>query len=375
MQHHEPRPHAVRTLLVHRSRRSPSPWWHSCALATIPTPLSADNVAQISTDALALHNAGFDTVLVTLDDPVLLVHPSSPLPEFIHQLKARRQRVIVRIPNETFVSLGARGADMENRVTTLLLRTRGALNAGADGVDLGVCAEEYEDSPVRRALARERFTSLVRQVEAECATFDSQPIVTAHLSGFDTPAIMSHLEDDWFHHLHDDALLTASFDAPSLELVISDSLSIRDRIGAVAPWNVDCLPAERQSDVDRALTLLALGLPGVFHGRLCGESVVEQVSAASYIRTALTLRSERKLGTHALGVLHGLEWARPDTLVYLNSDVMIIVNTADQPLALPPGSQILVASSQGSDGVVAPRSCAWVSVARIQPAPTAEFSD
>lgn len=370
----------MRTSIVHRATKGPSPWWHASTILSPSTLYSPATESALQEEARRARAAGFDAVLIEPETSAPLVAPESPLAAFISGIRGSGLRVLVRIPNDTLSSLGARGLDMENRVSSILARTRGALAAGADGVDLGVCVEEDDSSPVRAALARERFAALVRQVEAEAASWDSQPIVTARIDGADAERVRSHLEEEWFHHLCDDSLRRASWSAEAIRDAVVSSLAVRDRVGAVAPWSFDLTATPERLPLparESALLVYALSLPGAVHA-VCsrpdalGDTAPGSFSIDEAAARALRARIESGLGTGALGFVDGLEWAGPGVSVHANGPVLVVLNTSDALVRVPASAGLLLSSApvevlESGESRVPADCCAWFETPRIRP--------
>lgn len=401
------------TRLIHRSTRLPSPWWHSTTVLAPKALFSPETAGIILDEARFAVSLGFESILVEPGSADVLVRPDSGLGAFVEALHSLGLRVVLRVPSDTLSSLGVRALDMDDRTSALLARTRGAIAAGADGIDLGVCQEEESSSPIRAALARQRFATLVRLVEAEAASSDSQPIVTARIADADPERIRHHLEEYWFHHLRDDSLRDAGWSAEAIRQALVSSLAERDPLGAVMPWSFDVSRSallrgpgsgigsqgwepglgaeaaqagspedEGETARERALFCFAASLPGVVHAVCRGEKhddgIGRGASPDAAVERALRLRSERGLGTGNLGLVDGCEWAHTGASVHVNGSVMVVLNTSAEEVVVPSEYSPLLSSSavEGGGGPtpVPPECCAWFEMPVIRPAPLKAWS-
>ncbi len=401
---------AVTTTLVHRVHHGAAPWWNDAVICDVAGNVDDVEIAQLGDLLIDMSRAGFTAVLIrpARSDIVL---DGSTLEDFILRAHRAGLKVLVRLagallPGDTGQDARARGAfaALEDGVSTLVVRARAALKAGADGIDLGIIDEVGPAGDVDQSRAV-RFSQLVQILHAEEADFEPVPILTAETLLDNPVAFRRHLEEDWFHHLRDDALVTASWDADVLRARVRDSLHDRDVLGQVAGWHWshtrlthDPLRTpqgswERGSSEARraAMALYCLTLPGAAyvpfchlggrarpvpgapqrHERTWGETP-RAAEEARLLARATRIRAERLIGTGSLAYVAGLDWAPPETAVHIAAGVTVVLNTSHAPVLVPPEHRLLV-SSDGSGSVegeptrVNPEACAWFDTARVRP--------
>ena len=97
----------------------------------------------------------------------------------------------------------------------------------------------------------------------------------------------------------------------------------------------------------------ATWLPQPAEWRELALDVQQGVEGSTYelYRQALRLRRELRLG---LGTLAWVDDAGADVLAFVNDDVLVLANTGTEPVALPEGAQVLLASGDlaGDPGTV-----------------------
>lgn len=335
---------------------------------------------------------GFDALLLS---PAfsLFTQASDTLRVLVDHGHEAGARVILRLPDRLCAGLGASESDDEARRAAARFLVRGAVEAGADGVDLRVHADDLHGPFTQARIAPQRFSELVRLVEAE-ALGDVALIVTAHIEGACTDALRSHLEEEWFHHLHWDALQSVPFDSKTLAGMLCESLDVHDRLGAVTAWSV---PLPRQESTEEIARFLhALSLPGVVYvcpsfsssGSVAGgggETLRGSValsgnysesafgcSELTILKRALEIREFGKLATASLGIVEGLAWSHEGVCVHVNGPIMVVVNTSASSVAVPHTASLLVSSTPvqiRADGwtLVPSRACAWFQAPRVRP--------
>ncbi len=394
--------HAVTTTLVHRVQRGRFPWWRRSVVCDFAGVVDDTDLAAIEDLVLDLARVGYDAVVVR---PARcdIVLDGAVLEQLITRVHRAGLKVIDRLSGALLPVGGTMGGafmDLESGVSTLVVRTRAALKSGADGVDLGLIDEAGADPAVPDPRDG-RFTRLVQIEEAELADFDPVPILSAEAGASTGPAFRRHLEEEWFHHLRDDTLVAAPWDADGLRGRVSRSLHDRDRLGQVAVWHWSrtCdgagAPApgswhEGGGDLRRAaMALYSLSLPGAVYvpfrdlgGRETdagGDRLHRTWSADEVARReshllarALRARSERSMGSGSLAFVDNLDWSHPGVGIHISAGVMVVLNTSATPVTVP-GEHHLVVSSDGMQPgrgvptVVLPDVCAWFDTARVQP--------
>lgn len=332
----------------------------------------------------------------------------SRLASFIERVHRTGVKVIVRLSGAR-VPGSSEGAfvNFEQDVSSLVVRTRAALKAGADGIDLGIIREDDQSGDDQA----QRFTQLIHILQAELADFERMPILSAESSITTPHALSRHLEEDWFHHLRDDALVTCPWDITELHERIACTLSERSRLGHVAAWqwshcvtdNRPVLPSpgsweEGASQWRRnAMALVALSLPGAAYApfdRLAGRRNFDAHDGAhvewepsedarrerEMVSRALRIRVERSMGSGSLAYVNHLAWAHEGVGVHLCAGVMVVVNASDTPVEVPPEHALLLDSTGRSGGepnqptVVGPDQCAWFEAALVQAPPVSSYS-
>jgi alpha-glucosidase len=407
---------AVTTLLVHRVHRGDAPWWSHAVVCDVAGSVDDAEMAEVSGLLLDISRAGFSAILIRPARSDIALDGSA-LAGFTTRAHRAGLKVLVRlsgarVPGDPEDAGGA-FTDLEDGVSTLVVRARAALKAGADGIDLGIIDE---GGPARDEADAGRFTHLVRILHAELADFDPMPILTAEALLGDEPAFRRHLEEDWFHHLRDDALVTAPWEAGALRRRVRSSLSERDRLGQVAAWHWSHTRVVHDSvhvpegsweygssEARRtAMALYSLTLPGAAyvpfchlggrtHALPCASSAPGAREADRYHRTwgaspqaagearllarATRVRAERLMGTGSLAFVDGLPWAPPEVAVHICAGVMVVLNTSDAPVLVPAEHRLLLCSDASAAAAadeptrIGPDACAWFDTARVQPAP------
>ena len=252
-----------------------------------------------------------------------------------------------------------------------------------------------------------RLTEYFNDLHALVAQHVEDGMIGADVSVRYPEAMHHHLQEDWLHHLRDDSLVLARWEAASITDYVSRSFEEHDRFGATLAWRV--LPSYRLGDhsnpgdsrswfavppVERrrrgmALQALMLALPGAVYLRQGDEVALpdEQVpdsplslsaavnreaalqgdqfaSPLATVRHATHLRRERRLAEAPLAFVDGIDWAPPGVLTLLVRNVLVLVNTTTEPVHLPPHAEVLLASRvlSQSDGhlLVPATTTVWV---------------
>lgn len=367
----------ITTTMVHRGGRGRPEWWRS----GVVYELTAHDLGGEDLDAVvagARHAS-------RLGAQALLIHPgTSPAdaPEAAATLLRRTDRLGLRL----LVSV----PDGQDRLTVL----RHWLDIGAEGADVGVVP-----APDPQSAGRGEDLGAVQAIIA-AETVDG--ILTAATSAKDPDALLARLQEVWPHHLRDDRLVFTPWSAPALRRTITEAYAQRDPLGAPMVWALhDPVaadgravpdPAPLAEDRFRAVALLALALPGAVHLRQ-GEQVGLTDGAASagpraadraevvrgrvaeqagspgstyeMFRLALRLRNELGLSAGPLGWVSGLHQAAAEsTLAFVNRQVLVLLNTSEHAVHLPPTVEVLHASTAlhpaPRGGVaVPPSACVW----------------
>ena len=256
-------------------------------------------------------------------------------------------------------------------------------------------------------LLSERFAIL----QALVAEHVDDGLIGADVSADYPDALRHHLQDDWLHHLRDDALMLTRWNAESLTRHITHSLDEHDRFGAPPAWRYlpsyrlveSTDPATRRwfetGDEERgrrslALQALVLALPGSVYLRQgdeislpdkdkptstqelaeliderSGEQGVQFGSPLATVRHATYVRREHALATGPFAFVVGLDWCPTDVLTFLNRDILVLVNTSEQGVALPEQAQVLLASGallqEDRHLVVPPTTTVWLSASTV----------
>jgi alpha-glucosidase len=127
----------------------------------------------------------------------------------------------------------------------------------------------------------------------------------------------------------------------------------RDGARVPLPWVADA-PAYGFSPTGAAW----LPQPASFARHAADREEADPASTLALYRAAIALRRERGLGTS------GLSWndSPSDVLDATLGDVRLVLNMGDDPVALPEGARVLLASVDDavSDGMLAPDSSVWL---------------
>ena len=378
------------TTLVHRPYDGPEEWWRHALVYEIPSPAlgaaELDRTTPIIEHALYL---GMDALLIR---PSLLEVSSEidSIRRFIDAAGEQGLRTIVRISGALGPITGPYAKQTNSFITglegagdDLLRRSEAYLRAGAAGIDLGTIVPPQVTNEVRL----DRLSAYCAMLHGQLAEYVEEgslgPAVTA-----DYPdSLRHHLQDDWVHHLRDDCLTLTRWDAESLTSHLTRSLDEHDRFGATPTWrflpphilseHLDPGDGQRWYSVDHderlrrglALQAMMLALPGSLYLRQGDEialsdsdkptapleladMVIEHTqgqasqfgSPAATVRHAAHVRLEYNLACAPLAFVTGLEWCPAEALAFLVRGVLVVVNTSDAPIVLPPEAKVLLSS-------------------------------
>ncbi len=386
------------TTLVHRIQRGPLPWWRSCVVADFVGGVGPTEFPDIDDLLPVLLDAGFTAISLRPSHTDIVAAPET-LTRTVARAHDLGMKVLVRLAGAG-LPLGSRDTTaFEGDRAALVVRTRAALKCGADGIDLGLL--DTARTPEERA----RSSRLIQILHAELADFDPAPILAARSTSTDDEAFRRHLEEDWFHHLRDEALLTVAWDAQALAEAITATYARRDPLGQVAAWHWSHARGLGDEDLiapgswedgagghrRAAMALVGLSLPGVayvpfgqlgghlwedghggFHRTWAGDE--NSRAGASVLAQALRLRAARGIPQGSLALVTSLPWAHPGVEVHVANGVMVVVNTSDTPVEVPAEHTLLLRSDalgtpEGSPTVLPGDTSAWFDTARVTPVP------
>lgn len=403
--------HSIRTNLIHERVTVATPWWRTATVCDVPGSYEDDDLRRLAKVLPHIAGLGFDAVLLRPADPV--VEESLPyLPKFVAKAHRLGLRVISR------VYLLPEGAaldpldsppllDMKHDANRINERVRAALDAGCDGVDLGTVSRDANED--KDGHADQVFSESVRLQLAELASFDDSFILTAAFATEPEEFYKRHLEEEWFHHMRNDAIVTSEWDATALQTTLAKIYASHDRVGHTTAWRHSLFgwshsPAARDSeDVGwmkdapparrTAMNLYLASLPGAVYLPFLavGGSVKVKERAkkpsklrfsfakspigeyqAHTITLALSLREEEDMAHSHVAFVEGFPWAGGDVAVHLTGPVMVVLNTGDETVFVPREHRLMVSSSP-TTGVdsrgtqVPPDTCSWFMPAPPKP--------
>lgn len=360
---------------------------------------TAGELSNIRSLLIDLARTGFRALSLTVHSE--LVDGSSwALRDFIASAHRSGMKVLVRLalPGALLCSDGCDADEVVQRVNH-------ALSCGADGIDIDVLDAP---GPGRTELGQQRLSQFIHLLHAEIADQNPQAILTAETLSSDVRDIDFHLQEHWFHHLRDGALLFSTWDDQDLRRRVTSVLQHRDALGHVANWHcsyssnrydeavrTSYLPWRQEFADQRpaALTLFALSLPGsasILFRHMGGRVVTSagkqrriwsadlaSSREATMMRSALRVREEHAMGTGSLAWVDNLPWAHQGVSVHMSAGVTVVLNTSVEDVVVP-GEHVLLVSSDPyaefdpAGTVVVPNSCAWFDTARVK-APTINF--
>ena len=378
------------TTLVHRPYDGPEEWWRHALVYEIPSP--ALGAAELNRTTPIIEHAlylGMDALLIR---PSLLEVSSEidSIRRFIDAAGEQGLRTIVRISGALGPITGPYAKQTTNYVTgleragdDLLQRSAAYLQAGAAGIDLGTIVPPQVTNEVRL----DRLSAYCAMLHGQLAEHVEEGIIGADVTADYPDSLRHHLQDDWVHHLRDDCLTLTRWDAESLTSHLTRSLDEHDRFGATPTWrflpphilseHLDPGDGQRWYSVDHderlrrglALQAMMLALPGSLYLRQGDEialsdsdkptapleladMVIEHTqgqasqfgSPAATVRHAAHVRLEYNLACAPLAFVTGLEWCPPEALTFLVRGVLVVVNTSDAPVVLPPEAKVLLSS-------------------------------
>ena len=378
------------TTLVHRPYDGPEEWWRHALVYEIPSPAlgaaELDRTTPIIEHALYL---GMDALLIR---PSLLEASSEidSIRRFIDAAGEQGLRTIVRISGALGPITGPYAKQTNSFITglegagdDLLRRSEAYLQAGAAGIDLGTIVPPQVTNEIRL----DRLSAYCAMLHGQLAEYVEEGIIGADVTADYPDSLRHHLQDDWVHHLRDDCLTLTRWDAESLTSHLTRSLDEHDRFGATPTWrflpphilseHLDPGDGQRWYSVDhderlrRGLALQArmLAVPGSLYLRQgdgialadsdkptapleLADMVIEHTqgqasefgSPAATVRHAAHVRLEYNLACAPLAFVTGLEWCPPEALTFLVRGVLVVVNTSDAPIVLPPEAKVLLSS-------------------------------
>ncbi len=367
-------------------------------------PSELENIKSVIID---LARVGFHALSIRpLDSSP--IPPDGELAAFITLVHRAGLKIIIRVPQHFNVS------DLDQHFDDLLTWVASAVDVGADGIDLNAFDGEHSPAALNDK-SRQQLTTFVHTLQAELSSYEPVPILAGESEHGEIDDLRYHLEEKWFHHLRDNALVSAPWDASALREHVNTTLSLRDSLGHVAAWHwshfreVSALSdvfdpsktpsgswAEGASDARRtAMVLFCLSLPGALYmpyahmaGRLIHSAGQwrriwdgDKTSAgeAQTLRLVLRTREERAMGVGSLAWVDSLEWAHSGVSVHMSAGVMVVLNTSDAPVEVPAEHRLLVSShgalpQSRTPTVIPPEACGWFETARIQP-PTTRYDD
>ena len=378
------------TTLVHRPYDGPEEWWRHALVYEIPSPAlgaaELDRTTPIIEHALYL---GMDALLIR---PSLLEVSSEidSIRRFIDAAGEQGLRAIVRISGALGPITGPYAKQTNSFITglegagdDLLHRSEAYLRAGAAGIDLGTIVPP----PVTNEIRLDRLSAYCAMLHGQLAEYVEEGIIGADVTADYPDSLRHHLQDDWVHHLRDDCLTLTRWDAESLTSHLTRSLDEHDRFGATPTWrflpphilseHLDPGDGQRWYSVGHderlrrglALQAMMLALPGSLYLRQGDEialsdsdkptapleladMVIEHTqgqasqfgSPAATVRHAAHVRLEYNLACAPLAFVTGLEWCPAEALAFLVRGVLVVVNTSDAPIVLPPEAKVLLSS-------------------------------
>ncbi len=388
------------TRQVHRGSRGVGSWWDTVAVCDLPGSFGPQDLLSIIATLPAIRRMGFGAVLVRL-----ALQDVAPQQNYIAKLvagvHAAGLRLIVRVsPDDVTVSPldSPPMVELGDDPATLVERTRLLLETGIDGVDLGMI-DEAADAPDSWELA-EKFSGTVNKQLAELASADSTVILTAEASTSTPAHFHRHLQEDWFHHLRDDSLFQAPWDAAELKKRIADAYSSRAPLGRAVAWRPALSPWREGATYQRvsapgswsdgassqratAFIVYVASLPGSLYLPFTsvGGEVMLEGSGGTALRISLSgksqarfqhdlttrmlhLRKQKGLADANLASIDGLSWASPQVAVHITGPVMVVLNASGVPVRVPAHHQPLLYSdgfvaSDGDATVLQPETCAW----------------
>lgn len=369
------------TTLVHRGARGTQPWWQQAVVYQVLGTADLDALAAMSAAMSHVARLGANALLIRVpgvspDDP----HAREVVDDFLRRAHQRGIRVMA-----SFMGTDDGGKDRDG---WHLARAAAWVAHGVDGVDLGVSLA---------AGAHDHAGIDLGALHALVA--DADAVLTGAVTAREPEALAEHLHEDWLHVTRDDRLAVTPWASAQLRAAISDSYLQRDAVGAPAGWTLTDLArgsaatwgldAEAAGRRRRAATLLMAALPGTAYvpqgeavgiaarsddpagtiaevARLADEQRGVPGSTFERYRQALRLRRELALGTGPLAWVD--DAPGPETLAFLNREVLVLTNLSERDVLVPVAREILHASDEllgPREGVVnlPPDTTVWISLA------------
>lgn len=354
---------------------------------------------------------GFDAVLIRPANPRVDVGMKS-LPRFVDEAHENGLRVLVR----AFISDSEAELHPESSPPVLALehdadelqnRARAILATGADGVDLGLVNDQI-GCPDAAANAR-AFSEAMQGQLAEVELAGETTILTGAILSEPRESAQRHLTEEWFHHLRDDSLVAAPWNAKEIKRRVSQAYQDRDPLGHTAAWRYS-LPKWTDSPYIRssadygwadhsksdqremAMLLYTASLPGAAYipflhvgGGVTAKDPSEPGLVFSFEKgsrahahamlsqESLLIRRKMNMGEATLAFVEGPEFCTDQTAVHLTGTIMVVLNTGKEDVVVPAEHRPLVTSKSlriSGDGgtVVRPNTCAWFQTAAFEPA-------
>jgi len=378
------------TTLVHRPYDGPEEWWRHALVYEVPSP--ALGAADLERTESIIEHALYLRMDAVIIRPSLLDVSSEidSIRRFIDSAGRQGLRTIVRISG----ALGPITGPYAKRTTSfvtglegagddLLRRSEAYLQAGAVGIDLGTIVPPQITTEIRL----DRLSAYFAMLHGQLAEYVEEGIIGADVTADYPDSLRHHLQDDWVHHLRDDCLTLTRWNAESLTSHLTRSLDEHDRFGAPPTWrflpphilseHLDPGDGQRWYSVDHdqrlrrglALQAMMLALPGSLYLRQGDEIALSDAdkptapleladmvaehtrgqssqfgSPAATVRHAAHVRLEYNLACAPLAFVTGLEWCPSEALTFLVRGVLVVVNTSDAPIVLPPEAKVLLSS-------------------------------
>lgn len=404
------------TRLVHRGGHQEASWWHTAAVCDLPGAYDEADLLTLVETLADIKKLGFQALLLRLSIPdVKQQRPQ--LAALVKRAHCEGLRVLVRIGSSPVEEVVAPAdspplLELDNDARILAERTRVVLAAGVDGVDLGMIDDApHEPDGEGRA---ELFTQTVNQQLAELVDLDSAVILTAEATRANPEFFERHVTEDWFHHLRDDALFDAPWEATRLRRRIQQKYASHDPLGQAIAWRPSLGGQRSMSPRQRgirpgswedgaspqridAMMMFVASLPGAIYLPFLQSGGIVWVTSTRppELRLAmgkephdrfrrgltdrvLSLRQQKKLASGSLAFVDGLDWANEGVSVHLSGHVMVVLNASDRAIEVPAEHTVLLysdgfVSADSEATVVEPDTCAWFIPAQHQPVDPAHY--
>ena len=370
-------------------------WWRTTTVCDLPPIVDGKELHHLASLLPALAENGLQTLLVHLTI-LQLTDGHLELTAFIGKAHHLDLKVIVRVvildedtpsPATAFTPI----LKSERGIHELSRALHAALEAGADGIDLGSIdgREEGEET--------DRVTTAIREALATVTLANENAVLTADAAHLPHEQYVRYLTDEWFHHLRSDGLITAPWNTAALHTAITRLCADHDSLGHALPWyyadpchKEPTWAAEGSAERWGAMTLFVASLPGAIYlpflhvggqehshpeGKVDAVSFAEspaQERIARLVKVALSVREDENLGNGPLAFVTGLPWAGEVASVHLVGTVMVALNTGDDDIVVPREHCLLAATDNamltpGGGTTLPPNSCAWFRAAEPTP--------